>query len=398
MANVLGSVVVQDLTYTQARHGLAFMVTYENGGTAGSETVKLDGIEIKVKIASGTSTATQIRAAFNLCPEAVALATCTVSGTGSNVQKSCVRAFLSGGATAVKSAIALARGLRLEAVTAGTAGNSIRIKFVNAGSVSVSAAASDITINVNDTVSTYGAVMRAIRASATVGALIQPFCPTDINTTVVNISTDSLPVAFTALSGGTAASAPAVVVQDLTITSVTTGPTSNRTSITYTTGATAGAEVVTLNTNGDVTVQIQNGVSTATQINAALGAAGAFTALYTSAISGVGATAQKTVNQAGGTALASEATPSTKDFYSDQSITALTTTYAAFNFGFHAESIVVSNDETSGVKTVTVSLNGTDAAAVLNPGESISLDRYGVGAVVSLKGNGPSYRLTAVGV
>jgi hypothetical protein len=56
-----------------------------------------------------------------------------------------------------------------------------------------------------------------------------------------------------------------VVNQDLTFTAVATGTSGNGLTVTYTTGAVAGSEVVTASATG-VSIQISNGVSTATQI------------------------------------------------------------------------------------------------------------------------------------
>lgn len=80
-----------------------------------------------------------------------------------------------------------------------------------------------------------------------------------------------------------------LVIQDLTYTAVGLNPT--LTTIAYTTGGTAGSEAVTVSGN-TITVQISTGVSTATQVKAAVDGSAAAHALVTVAISGTGATAQ----------------------------------------------------------------------------------------------------------
>lgn len=83
------SVTIQDITYTAVSIGSVLgtiTVAYTGGGTAGSEVVTVVGNAISIKIQSGVSTATQIRTAFNLVSAATALATSTISGTGSNNQ------------------------------------------------------------------------------------------------------------------------------------------------------------------------------------------------------------------------------------------------------------------------------------------------------------------------
>lgn len=81
------------------------------------------------------------------------------------------------------------------------------------------------------------------------------------------------------------------VIQDLTFTADTAGAAGNSITIAYTTGATAGSEVVSV-VGTAISVQIATGVSTATQIKAAVDAAAPAAALVDTAISGTGSTAQ----------------------------------------------------------------------------------------------------------
>lgn len=82
-----------------------------------------------------------------------------------------------------------------------------------------------------------------------------------------------------------------LVVQDITYTAKKGGESGDDISIEYLAGGTAGSEVVTV-TNNKISVQIDTGVSTATQVNTAIGGSAAALALITRAITGVGATAQ----------------------------------------------------------------------------------------------------------
>ncbi len=70
------------------------------------------------------------------------------------------------------------------------------------------------------------------------------------------------------------------VTQGLTITAVTMGSAGNSITIAFTAGATAGAEVVTVTGNA-ISVQIETGVSTVTQVRTALNASTAAAALVT---------------------------------------------------------------------------------------------------------------------
>lgn len=88
---------------------------------------------------------------------------------------------------------------------------------------------------------------------------------------------------------------PGIVVQDLLYIAKST-PTSTI-SVAYTGSGTAGAEVVTVTSNA-ISVQIQSGVSTATQVKAAIDASAAAAALVNCVISGTAGTAQTTASAA----------------------------------------------------------------------------------------------------
>lgn len=84
-----------------------------------------------------------------------------------------------------------------------------------------------------------------------------------------------------------------LVVQDLTYTADLRGTAGNSITIAYTSGGTAGTEVVTV-VGTAISVQIQSGVSTGTQVKTAVDASVAASALISVAISGTGSNAQVT--------------------------------------------------------------------------------------------------------
>lgn len=120
----------------------------------------------------------------------------------------------------------------------------------------------------------------------------------NITNTSVDISglADRSGIAVDQYVTGTATFA-SLVVQDLTYTAVTAGTAGNSVTITYTGGGTAGAEVVSVVLNA-ISVQIQSGVSTATQVRTAVLASGAAVALVGVVVSGTGGTAQVTAASA----------------------------------------------------------------------------------------------------
>lgn len=89
----------------------------------------------------------------------------------------------------------------------------------------------------------------------------------------------------------TSAVKASLVVQDITYTAVLRGTAGNSISITYTSGGTAGSEVVTVSGN-DISIQIEDGVSTATQVKAAFDAESDATDLASAAITGTAGNAQ----------------------------------------------------------------------------------------------------------
>lgn len=96
----VGSVVVQDITYTSValdEDANLISIEYTDGGTAGAEVVSVVDNAISIQIEDGVSTATEIKAAFDAEPAAVALATAAITGTAGDAQDAAVPVFLSGG-------------------------------------------------------------------------------------------------------------------------------------------------------------------------------------------------------------------------------------------------------------------------------------------------------------
>lgn len=315
------SVVVQFITYTAKRWGQFPTISYTNGATAGSEVVSVDSsLNITVQIQSGVSTNTQIKAAIDATAGSAnglsagdLVGAVITGGHGTDTPVTVNSAFQVGGVANAKASKTIGH-LVYTAVTTGTGGNSIRVKYTSGSSLTVSVASNDITVQLkNDGTSTNALIAAAVAASGPASALV--VCTSD-GLAMSFVPTVAMATAFISLTGGVAAAAAVKVLQDLTFTAPATGVAGNAVSITYTTGATAGAEVVTVVGNA-ITVQIQNGVSTATQIRTAILASSPAVALTTCTVSGTGATAQKTVNAApmtGASAATQPASPNEPPF------------------------------------------------------------------------------------
>ncbi len=133
VAAIKASVTFGDLKFeaqTAGAEGNEFSVRLITGGTAGAESVhELDGA-ITVKIQSGVSTATQIKAAFDASDQNAEVA-CTIPGTGANAQVIGSVKPLTGGADATSAeAYTTLGGLRSTKLTI----NAEAIEKTNIGS------------------------------------------------------------------------------------------------------------------------------------------------------------------------------------------------------------------------------------------------------------------------
>lgn len=402
------------LVFTGKRWGFNPTITFTNGATAGSEVVTVDSSgNITVQISTGVTTMAQIVTAINAQvsttgPSASDLVSVTAGSHGSTTVTTLVNATLAGATAAVKATLVVGI-LRVNAHTAGTAGNSIRLRFTAgavAGSEVVSVSTNDISVQIADGVSSFGQISDAIDASGAASALVDQVStgpglyvlpknssidsPTFASPAIAHVADLS---AYTNLAGGLAAAPAVVVVQGITVTSITNDPTQNGATFTATEGATAGAEVVTV-TGNNVSVQIQNGVSTVTQVRTALQAAGAFTALYVA--TGTSSTAVFTVN-AEVLAGASAGNPGL-GFYTDQSITTLTTTYQYLRFENVLGDITFANDESAGTaKLLSFSWDGVNVHGIVTAATNISFNRANKsGVYVKYVTNSPAFRIIAV--
>ena len=94
------ALTLQDLTYVAnilGTAGSSISVAYTTGATAGSEVVTIIGYAISVQIASGVSTALQVKTALEASPAVMALVTVTISGVSTNPQVAAASVNLSGG-------------------------------------------------------------------------------------------------------------------------------------------------------------------------------------------------------------------------------------------------------------------------------------------------------------
>jgi hypothetical protein len=206
------------------------------------------------------------------------------------------------------------------AVAPGSAGNLISVSYTDgavAGSEIVTVVGNAITVQVSDVepalrtfitdgpaepeiqkfaqpgvdYSTATQVITAIRNNPSASALVTAIYWILGGTTPIYADAAESPARF--LTGGTDGAPVTITLEGLTITSKTNDATQNGALLTFTTGATAGSEVVTV-TGNNVSVQISNGISTITQVRTALNAAPSFSAKYTA--TGTSSTPVYTVN------------------------------------------------------------------------------------------------------
>lgn len=388
--------VLTHMTFTALRWGQFPTISFTNGAVAGSEVVTVDSsLNITVQVESGVSTMLQVKTAID-----------ATAGTGNNLQAGdlvsvaiagghnsdavvTVKSAALAGGTAVAAATKTIGHLVYTAVTAGAAGNSIRIKYTSGATLTVSVSSLDITVRLrNDGTTTNAQIKAAVAASGPAAALVTT--TSDGLSLAYKPMTNAAP-AFTALAGGTDAVAASIILQDLTFASNLTGTGHNGDTITYTIGATAGAEVVS-GTAAALSVQIQNGVSTATQIAAAVNASTA-KALKASGTITYGSPSNGDTLVANGTTFTKAASGDATHFSTIAELTALITAVAALDATDDGTTITVVA-ATPGVAGNALTLAKTGTALVLS-GALLTGGRDGL--VTSVSGTGATAQKTVNG-
>lgn len=187
---------------------------------------------------------------------------------------------------------------------------------------------------------------------------------------------------------------PSVLFQGITFTARQWGkfPT-----ISYTTGAVAGSEVVTVNaTLTNINVQIATGVSTTAQVKAAIEATSP-SLNHNSAgdlVSMVITTPGLVTAPATSGAMTGAVAPNYLGFYSDETITVLTTSYQAFIFASVAKFITLVNTDTAGSNKVVYSWDGVNNHGKLTPGASTMLEQTSASVIfLKYETGAPGYKL-----
>jgi hypothetical protein len=189
---------------------------------------------------------------------------------------------------------------------------------------------------------------------------------------------------------------PTVAFQGMTFTAKRWG---HFPTITYTTGATAGSEVVTTDSSNNIFVQIADTVSTTAQVKAAIEATSpSLNGLSAGDLVSIVINTPGTVTAAVSGAMTGAVAPNILGYCVDDSITPLTSSYVYFPFALRFLTIVVHNDDPSGTNRLVFSWDGINNHGILDPGESITLDKANQAAIFLKYINGaPAYRVIASG-
>jgi hypothetical protein len=381
----LPSVTIETyLVFTAVSINLTPTITFTNGATAGSEVVTVNEQAITIQIQNGVTTMAQVVAAVATQTStsgysASQLVTVSAGSHGSTAVTANGMIAFAGGTPAVKASLTIG-GVVLTAVTAGTAGNSITLQYTTgatAGSEVVTVVSNAISVQIADAavanpsgLGGYGTlssnaeqVVAAINASMAASALV---VATALNTSPVFAAPAASPVNLT--GGLAAAAATTGAVNGVTVVANATGSAANGLTITYTTGATAGSEVVTLDAFNNVTVQIQSGTSTVTQIVTAMNGSTPFAALYTA--SGSGSTTPFAINAVPLTGAVPAINPSL-GFYADASSVTLSTTYQYLPFNNVMQCVTIENTEASGSDVLSFSWDGINVHGLLAATETV---------------------------
>jgi hypothetical protein len=162
----------------------------------------------------------------------------------------------------------------------------------------------------------------------------------------------------------------------------------------------AGQEVATTDGSHNIFVTIQSGVSTNTQVKAAIDSTipsptGMSAGDYVSVMITAGHTTDTNVPGAS-PAMTGAAQPDIQGFYSDENITPLTNTFQIFQFPMLSRHISLANREKSGLKGIVYSWDGINNHGLLEAGQSTMLDKTNAPHIFLKWINGaPSYKLMA---
>lgn len=189
---------------------------------------------------------------------------------------------------------------------------------------------------------------------------------------------------------------PTVLFQGITFTAKQWGkfPT-----ISFTTGAVAGSEVVTVNAAlTNISVQIATGVSTTAQVIAAIQATSPSLNNNSAGdlVSMVNTTPGVVTAPATSSAMSGAVAPNTLGYYADQSTVVLTGTFQTLYFQFNAKWMLIANDDTSGTNRIVWSWDGINNHGSLGAGQSMTIDTLNANVIFVKDQNGaPAYRLMA---
>jgi hypothetical protein len=191
---------------------------------------------------------------------------------------------------------------------------------------------------------------------------------------------------------------PTVAFQGMTFTAKRWGqfPT-----ITYvaTPAVTAGNEIVTVNSSLNITVVIEDTVSTTAQVKAAIEATSpSLNGLSAGDLVSIVENTPGTVTTGVSSAMTGAVAPNTLGFFLDEGVSALTSSFVYYPFALRFLTIVISNDDPSGTNRLVFSWDGVNNHGILDPGESVTLDKANQAAIFLKYINGaPAYRVTASG-
>jgi hypothetical protein len=168
--------------------------------------------------------------------------------------------------------------------------------------------------------------------------------------------------------------------------------------INYTSGGIAGQEVVSTDSNHNIYVQIQSGVSTNAEIKAAIAATvpsgdGMSAGDYVSVAITGGHTADTNVPGSSPT-MTGAVSPDFQGFYVDDTITPLTASYQLFRFPMVSKHITLQNRTLNSNFNIMYSWDGINNHGLIETNQSTLLDKTNVSLIYLKYINGaPSYKL-----
>lgn len=390
---LFGSSRLQDLLFTEKIMHLVESVSYVNDVASGHEYVTVDGRKLTIHICSGTTTAATIKTLVEAHHIANDMVTVTVAGTATTAQVVGHGLLFTGGSPARRASRVIG-GVFYEASSPAAAGNSKKIRYVEAPDGQVSASASEVGNNLQFFVPGSGVTIDAFQTaldgsgitSITAEAANERASYNNRGTQTYDMCSD-----WVYLQNGLDDSYASVVVQGLTITA-NTADLSPSGWVVNLINCSGSGPLLTM-ASGQIDLGIAEGVTGPDSVEEYLDADADFNTYFTASSTGSTAMWSSYEIEPSGMRKAYQAT---EHFFQDDSTVGLANSFVRADFGLMAENIVLTNRDASGTDVLEYSFDGENVDGRVIATETHTLtNKYADGIWLRYAVGNPSYSAEA---